>query len=136
MARLPAIDATLRTVERIASAPTAPYHEFRAMRAIAGALGEIGITPESDAYGQLHARVRAGDARRSLALVEGCRDDLPRPYARVVLALDWHVRERAVQRIRHSRSFSASSPRRSLELTVPRGRSRSSEISPGVYSSR
>ena len=69
MARLPAIDATLRTVERIASAPTAPYHEFRAMRAIAGALGEIGITPEADAYGQLHARVRVGDARRSLALV-------------------------------------------------------------------
>jgi len=34
MARLPDIDTTLATIERVASAPTAPYHEFRALRAI------------------------------------------------------------------------------------------------------
>src|SRR5438045_3643438 len=69
MARLPAVDATLRTVERIASAPTAPYHEFRAMRAIAEALRDAKIETETDVYGQLHARVHAGTAKRSLALV-------------------------------------------------------------------
>ena len=69
MTRLPAIDATLRTVERIASAPTAPYHEFRAMRAIEACLRDVGVTPETDAYGQLHARSSSGAAKRSLALV-------------------------------------------------------------------
>jgi putative aminopeptidase FrvX len=69
MTRLPAVDETLRTVERIASAPTAPYHEFRAMRAIASALSEAGIATETDAYGQLHARVTRGEAKRSLALI-------------------------------------------------------------------
>ena len=70
MARaLPAIDTTLRMVERIASAPTAPYHEFRVMRAIGEALREIGVTTDTDAYGQLHAHLRSGEPRRSLALV-------------------------------------------------------------------
>ena len=69
MTRLPAVDETLRTVERIASAPSAPYHEFRAMRAIASVLSDSSISTESDAYGQLHARVRRGDAKRSLALI-------------------------------------------------------------------
>ncbi len=69
MARLPAADATLATVERIASAPTAPYHEQRAMRAIAAELERCGIQSELDAYGQLHARVRSGTAAHPLALL-------------------------------------------------------------------
>ena len=59
MARLPDIDATLATVERIASAPTAPYHE----------LASLGVATETDAYGQLHARVQGGSPVRSMALL-------------------------------------------------------------------
>jgi len=69
MARLPAADATLAVVERIASAPTAPYHEQRALRAIAAELGRLGIAHELDAYGQVHARVRSGSAAHPLALL-------------------------------------------------------------------
>lgn len=69
MARLPDIDTTLAIVERIASAPTAPFHEFRAMRAIAAELSALGVAAETDAYGQLHARVQRGRAVRSMALV-------------------------------------------------------------------
>jgi endoglucanase len=69
MPRLPDADAALRTVEHIASAPTAPYHEHRAMRAIAAELGALGIPIEQDAYGQLHTRVRSGTAARPLALL-------------------------------------------------------------------
>ncbi len=66
---LPDIDATLAAVERIASAPTAPYHEFRALRAIRGELERSGLEVHEDAYGQVSARVHRGDAKRSLALV-------------------------------------------------------------------
>jgi putative aminopeptidase FrvX len=69
MTRLPDIDATLATVERIASAPTAPYHEYRAMRAIEAELATLGIATTTDAYGQLHARVNKGNAVRSMALL-------------------------------------------------------------------
>jgi putative aminopeptidase FrvX len=69
MTRLPDIDATLATVERIASAPTAPYHEFRAMRRVAAELAALGIATDTDAYGQIHARVRRPGAVRSVALV-------------------------------------------------------------------
>lgn len=69
MPRLPANDATLATVERIASAPTAPYHEQRALRAIEAELQVLGIATETDTYGQLHARVRHGAAARSMALL-------------------------------------------------------------------
>jgi len=69
MARLPDTDATLATVERIASALTAPFHEFRAMRAIAAELASLGVVTETDVYGQLHARVQSGRAVRSIALV-------------------------------------------------------------------
>jgi putative aminopeptidase FrvX len=69
MPRLPDADVALRTVEHIASAPTAPYHEHRAMRAIAAELGALGIPIEQDAYGQIHARVRSGAAARPLALL-------------------------------------------------------------------
>jgi putative aminopeptidase FrvX len=69
MARLPGTDATLATVERIASAPTAPYHEQRALRAITAELTRFGIASEVDAYGQVHARVRSGSPAHPLALL-------------------------------------------------------------------
>ncbi|MEP6693257.1 MAG: M20/M25/M40 family metallo-hydrolase [Chloroflexota bacterium] len=69
MARLPDIDVTLATIERVASAPTAPYHEFRALRAIRRELERNGLDVHEDAYGQVSARVTRGDAKRSLALV-------------------------------------------------------------------
>lgn len=69
MARLPDIDTTLATIERVASAPTAPYHEFRALRAIRRELERNGLEVHEDAYGQVSARVRRGDAKRALALV-------------------------------------------------------------------
>jgi putative aminopeptidase FrvX len=69
MARLPPVDETLATVERIASAPTAPYHEQRAMRAIAAELARFDVAAEMDAYGQVHARAHLDGAKRSLALV-------------------------------------------------------------------
>jgi putative aminopeptidase FrvX len=69
MARLPDIDATLATVKAIASAPTAPYHEFRALRAIRRELERSDLEPHEDAYGQVSVRVRRGKAERALALV-------------------------------------------------------------------
>src|SRR3954469_608563 len=69
MARLPDVDQTLRTVERIASTPTAPYHEHRVMRVLASELEELGIASELDAYGQLHARAKRGSSARSMALL-------------------------------------------------------------------
>lgn len=69
MPRLPDPALALATVERIASAPTAPYHEWRALRAIAAELARHAIAAETDAYGQVHARVTRGTAARSLTLV-------------------------------------------------------------------
>ena len=69
MARLPDIDTTLATIKRIASAPTAPYHEFRALRAIHRELERNAIAAHEDAYGQISARVDRGNAKRALALV-------------------------------------------------------------------
>ena len=68
MARLPDVDAALRTVAQLAR-PTAPYHEALALQGIAHELDQLGIAHETDAYGQLHTRVHAGRAARSLALV-------------------------------------------------------------------
>ena len=69
MARLPDIDTTLATIERVASAPTAPYHEFRALRTIRHELERSGLDIHEDAYGQVSARVTRGTAKRALALV-------------------------------------------------------------------
>ncbi len=66
---LPDIDTTLDTIKRIASTPTAPYHEFRVLRAIRRELERNGITSREDAYGQVSARVSRGHPKRSLALV-------------------------------------------------------------------
>ena len=69
MPRLPEIDVTLRTVERIASTPTAPYHEQRVMRAIAAELESLDIRAETDQYGQVHARLQRGRPARPMALL-------------------------------------------------------------------
>jgi putative aminopeptidase FrvX len=66
---MPDIDTTLATIERVASAPTAPYHEFHALRAIRRELERNGLDAHEDAYGQVSARVHRGNAKRSLALV-------------------------------------------------------------------
>ena len=69
MTRLPDVDDTLAVVARVASAPTAPYHEHRVLRAIATELDAVGIERSTDEYGQIHARVRSGTAAHALALV-------------------------------------------------------------------
>ena len=69
MARLPDIDTTLATIKRVASAPTAPYHEFRALRAIRRELERNEIPSREDAYGQLSTRLSRGRAKRALALI-------------------------------------------------------------------
>ena len=66
---LPDIDTTLDTVRRIASTPTAPYHEFRVLRAIRRELERNGLTAREDAYGQVSARTSRGHPKRALALV-------------------------------------------------------------------
>jgi putative aminopeptidase FrvX len=66
---LPDIDTTLATIERVASAPTAPYHEFRALRAIRSELERNGLDVKQDAYGQISSRVSRGSAKRALALI-------------------------------------------------------------------
>ena len=69
MARLPDAQSTLAVVERIASAPTAPYHERQVIRAIESELRTLGIATNLDAYGQLHARTHRGNAAHAFALV-------------------------------------------------------------------
>lgn len=66
---MPDIGTTLATIERVASAPTAPYHEFRALRAIRRELERNGLTVSEDAYGQLSSRSSRPTAKRALALV-------------------------------------------------------------------
>lgn len=66
---MPDVDTALATVERIASAPTAPYHEFRALRAIRRELERSALDVTEDAYGQLLTRVTRGSAKHALALV-------------------------------------------------------------------
>jgi endoglucanase len=66
---MPDIDTTLATIKRVASAPTAPYHEFRALRAIRRELERNALAVHEDAYGQVSARVTRGHAKRGLALI-------------------------------------------------------------------
>ncbi|MDE3192836.1 MAG: M28 family peptidase [Chloroflexota bacterium] len=69
MARLPDAEATLATLRAIGSAPTAPYHEHRALAAVRGVLTHDGIELREDAHRQLFASVRRGSPRRPIALV-------------------------------------------------------------------
>ncbi len=59
-------DEVLSVLRRIAMAPTAPYHEWAALDAIRGELENGGVTTKTDQFGQLHARVSAGTAKRAL----------------------------------------------------------------------
>lgn len=69
MPRLPDLDRTLAVTRAIASAPTAPWHEHRALGRIHGELTALGLAPRRDRYGQLTARVAGGTAKRPLAIV-------------------------------------------------------------------
>ena len=59
----------IATLERVASPPTVPYHEWRALDAIAAELHRIGLVPKRDAYGQLSVHLARGSAKRALAFV-------------------------------------------------------------------
>jgi endoglucanase len=69
MIRLPDEREVLATLERVASPPTAPYHEWRALDAIAEELTLLGLVPKRDAYGQLSVHLTRGSAKRALAFV-------------------------------------------------------------------
>src|SRR5438093_9367522 len=69
MARLPDAKSTLAVVERIASAPTAPYHEHQIIRAIESELRTLGIATNLDAYGQLHAHIHRKNTAHPFTLV-------------------------------------------------------------------
>ncbi|HET8569310.1 MAG TPA: M20/M25/M40 family metallo-hydrolase [Candidatus Limnocylindria bacterium] len=62
-------DLVLGVLERVGSAPTAPYHERYALDAIEAELRALGIDATRDRYGQVGARVARGGAARALVLV-------------------------------------------------------------------
>ena len=59
-------DEVLAVLRRIALAPTAPYHEWAVLDAIRAELEGAGIPTTTDPFGQVHARVSAGAAKRAL----------------------------------------------------------------------
>ena len=67
--RLPDEREVQATLERVASSPTVPYHEWRALDAIEAELDRIGIAPQRDGYGQLSVHLERGSAKRALAFV-------------------------------------------------------------------
>jgi putative aminopeptidase FrvX len=67
LARSPEPDEVLAVLRRIAAAPTAPYHEWAVLDAIRDELERGGLATRTDAFGQVHARVSAGAAKRALA---------------------------------------------------------------------
>jgi endoglucanase len=58
-------DEVLSVLRHIAL-PTAPYHEWAVLEAIRGELEHGGLAPRRDRFGQLHARISAGTAKRAL----------------------------------------------------------------------
>jgi putative aminopeptidase FrvX len=62
-------DEILAIIRRIASPPTAPYHEWAALDAIRNELERARIPMHVDAFGQIHARVSRGTAKRALVFV-------------------------------------------------------------------
>lgn len=69
MPLLPDVAQTLATLKAIGSQPTVPFHEVHALRAIRERLASIGIEAREDRYGQLHARLQRGAAKRALVVV-------------------------------------------------------------------
>ena len=59
-------DEVLAILQRVASARTAPYHEWAVLDAIRAELERGGFAPHVDPYGQVHARVVSGTAKRAL----------------------------------------------------------------------
>src|SRR6266446_1705294 len=59
-------DEVLAVLQRIAAAPSAPYHEWAVLDAIRAELEKGGVSTRTDAFGQVHARVSAGAAKRAL----------------------------------------------------------------------
>jgi putative aminopeptidase FrvX len=59
-------DEVLAVLRRIAAPPTAPYHEWQVLDAVRTELERGGIATRTDAFGQVHARVTAGTAKRAL----------------------------------------------------------------------
>ena len=66
MPRLLDPDEVLAVLRRIAAPPTAPYHEWQVLDAIRAELEGGGIWTTTDSFGQVHARVSAGAAKRAL----------------------------------------------------------------------
>ena len=69
MLRSPDLDDVLATLERVASPPTVPYHEWRALDAIAAELQRLGLVATRDPFGQLSVHLSRGAAKRALAFV-------------------------------------------------------------------
>jgi len=65
----------LEIVRRIGAPPTVPYHEHGVLDAIRGELEGAGIATTTDAFGQLHAHLARGTAKR--ALVFAAHSDHP-----------------------------------------------------------
>jgi endoglucanase len=59
-------DQVLAVLRRIATPATAPYHEWAVLDAIRAELESGGISTRTDSFGQVHARVSAGAAKRAL----------------------------------------------------------------------
>ena len=59
-------DEVLAVLRRIATPATAPYHEWAVLDAIRAELEGGGIATRTDSFGQVHARVSAGTAKRAL----------------------------------------------------------------------
>ncbi len=66
MARSLDPDEVLAVLRRIALSPTAPYHEWAVLDAIRTELEGGGIGTTTDSFGQVHARVSTGAAKRAL----------------------------------------------------------------------
>jgi putative aminopeptidase FrvX len=64
--RFLARDEVIEIVRRIGSPPTAPYHELAVLDATRRELESAGIATQTDAFGQLHARLTRGTAKRAL----------------------------------------------------------------------
>ena len=59
-------DEVLAVLRRVAAPPTAPYHEWAVLDAIRAELERGGVPTRTDSFGQVHARVSAGEAKRAL----------------------------------------------------------------------
>ena len=59
-------DEVLAVLRRIAAPPTAPYHEWAVLDAIRAELEAGRVSTRTDSFGQVHARVSGGAAKRAL----------------------------------------------------------------------